>query len=80
MKKLALVVLGLSAVSLSSYAAEEVSTLTEFFNADGEVTTVDNYAVYETSRQYLKTKSLLALINSYTNANSRQPINSLWFE
>ena len=57
MKKLALVVLGLSAVSLSSYAAEEVSTLTEFFNADGKVTTTDNYAIYETSRQYLKTKN-----------------------
>ncbi|MFA0046571.1 DUF1254 domain-containing protein [Vibrio sp. 10N.261.51.F11] len=72
MKKLALVVLGLSAVSLSSYAAEEVSTLTEFFNADGEVTTVDNYAVYETSRQYLKNQELVG-VNKFLHKRELTP-------
>ncbi|MEZ8404427.1 DUF1254 domain-containing protein [Vibrio splendidus] len=72
MKKLALVVLGLSAVSLSSYAAEDVSTLTEFFNADGEVTTVDNYAVYETSRQYLKNQELVG-VNKFLHKRELTP-------
>ncbi|MEZ9513275.1 DUF1254 domain-containing protein [Vibrio splendidus] len=72
MKKLALVVLGLSAVSLSSYAAEEVSTLTEFFNAKGEVTTVDNYAVYETSRQYLKNQELVG-VNKFLHKRELTP-------
>ncbi|WP_261817542.1 DUF1254 domain-containing protein [Vibrio gallicus] len=55
MKKLALsVALGLNIVALPTLAATEVTTLTDFFNDKGEVTTADNYAVNETSRQYLK--------------------------
>lgn len=72
MKKLALVALSLSAVSLSSFAAEEVSTLTEFFNTDGEVTTVDNYAVYETSRQYLKNQELVG-VNTFRHKRELTP-------
>ncbi|WP_372385104.1 DUF1254 domain-containing protein [Vibrio sp. BS-M-Sm-2] len=72
MKKLALVVLGLSAVSLSSFAAEEVSTLTEFFNTDGDVTTVDNYAVHETSRQYLKNQEIVG-VNTFRHKRELTP-------
>ncbi|CAM2995224.1 DUF1254 domain-containing protein [Vibrio rarus] len=55
MNKLTLsIALGVNIIALPTLAATEVTTLSDFFNDKGEVTTKDNYAVYETARQYLK--------------------------
>lgn len=54
MKKLALVAaLGFNMTALPVVAAE-VTTETEFFKDDGAITTTENYAIFESSRQILK--------------------------
>lgn len=73
MKKLALsIALGLNIVALPTLAATEVATLTDFFSDKGEVTTSDNYAVYETARQYVKTQEKVG-INTFEHKRVLTP-------
>ena len=54
MKKLALAVtIGLGITALPAMASADVSNSNDFFSSDGEITTVENYPMQESSRQFL---------------------------
>ncbi|PMG41151.1 hypothetical protein BCU93_09165 [Vibrio breoganii] len=73
MKKLALAVsLGLGIAALPTFAATEVSNEADFFSKNGEITTVENYAVFESSRQILKNQDL-AGINKFHHKRQLTP-------
>ncbi len=75
MKKLALsIALGLNIVALPTLAATEVATLTDFFSDQGEVTTTENYAVYETARQYVKVQENVG-VNNFEHKRVLTPTN-----
>lgn len=73
MKKLTIAIaLSLGIVSLPTFAVVEVSTEADFFNNEGAITTSDNYALFESSRQILKNQDL-AGINKFLHKRKLTP-------
>ncbi|MBM7035185.1 DUF1254 domain-containing protein [Vibrio ulleungensis] len=63
MKKVTISALVSMALLSNTAFAKDVSTLTEYFADDGEITTVENYPVLETARQFVKVQEKVGVNN-----------------
>ncbi|HDM8227595.1 TPA: DUF1214 domain-containing protein [Vibrio campbellii] len=74
MKKIAIsVAAGLSLLSLPTFSAE-VTTLSDYFDQDGIITTSENYPTLESARQFVKNQEVVG-VNNFRHKRELTPLD-----
>ena len=74
MKKIAIsVAAGLSLLSLPTFSAE-VTTLSDYFDQDGIITTPENYPTLESARQFVKNQEVVG-VNNFRHKRELPPLD-----